>query len=135
MKYIQNNTDKPLSIMILGERTEERIVQTVLDTGTGKTEKVRKPVTFEAPIADLYFPEEVNGNYFPVSLTEQEFKALSARADFQALRQGTRPVLSVVDIPEKVAAKLDTHARAKDINALYSNSQEAIDAHLALLGD
>lgn len=134
MKYIQNNTDRPLSLMIMEDRTEPRVVQAVLDSESGKLDKVQKDVTYSKWVGDYYFPEEINGDFFPVSLTDAEYKALEARKDFQVLRQGTRPVLSVVDIPADSAKKLDSFARARDIKGLYSNDQALIDAHLALLG-
>ena len=133
MKYIQNNTDRPLSLMIMETKTETRITQSVLDE-SGKVAMIQKQVEFEAPAGEFYFPEEINGDYFPVSLTDAEYKSLDSRRDFQALRQGTRPVLSVVDIPSDAAKRLDQHARARDIKGLYSNDQALVDAHLALLG-
>lgn len=131
MKYVQNNTDRPLSITLLDKKTEPRIVQTALDNG--QVVKVQKDVEFEAVVGELYFPEEINGDFFPVSLTDAEFKALEARRDFQALRRGTRPVLSVVDIPAEVAKRLDAGARANNIKGLYSNDQALIDQHLELM--
>jgi hypothetical protein len=119
--YIQNNTEGPMAIPKMVKKKEKRPVN-VYDATRQTYVVVEVEHEYMAHAGYYYFPESINGDYFPVEVPEDEAKTLKTRPEFIQLTKGRRPALSVVSIKADVPSALD-------IRTLYSLDQSAVDEH------
>lgn len=119
--FVQNNTEGPIAVPKMTKRKEKRPVN-VYDQTAQKYVTVEIEHEYMRHEGYFYFPESINGDFFPVEVSEEDAKALKARPEFTQLTKGRRPALSIVNVKGDLP-------NAFDLKTLYSLDQAAIDAH------